>query len=567
MGLINDLFQEWLKNHKGNTEYDKITAFIKNNNDIQKETGYKVGENEENFLKHLLHSKHNGLGSHGGNYVDLSDNNTKLITETIKTIKKEENFKYQADSKEIGKLGFKSEKRNMPIVYNRVLCALKPDELCNIPGEKQVNELLFKFKEIEVELTPDSKTLLNEKFNNKNKLIGNWYEKNNAICKILDEEIEHEDNKEYQSCRNNFAWHLYTYFTTDFSISKQIIKYGAPGTGKTYLTVQECENYFDSWNINKNYDNDFKEHYEFVQFHPSYTYEDFIEGIRPSKIAEGSTQLELKDGIFKSFCRNAAIWENELYELGLGKGNDDESFENITVKDVKEKETAHLKSIIENRKDDELIKDLIPPFFFVIDEINRAELSRVFGELMYCLEYRGYSGKVKTQYSELASDENIFYKEGDNNYFFIPHNVYIIGTMNTIDRSVESFDFALRRRFLWQRIDPNYDVLEEYFNERDFNEEGAIIIDGLKKLNEKVKENPLLGEDYQIGHSYLMKLEQYTGLKPKQYKEKIWEKHIQPILEEYFRGMGENKGEINKLKEIFIPKEESNNTKKKAQNS
>jgi 5-methylcytosine-specific restriction protein B len=555
MELINDLFQEWKKNYKRNEAYDDI---IKRINDI------KIIDYD--FLKHLLHSKHNGLGSHGGNYVDLSDNNTKLIAETIQKIKQEINFNYQANSTEIGKLGFKSEKRNMPIVYNRVLCALKPDELCNIPGEKQVNELLIKFIELGIEhkvfLDSNSK-----KIEKKDILKKNWYEKNNAICEILDKEIDFTNkNQNYQSHRNNFAWYLYIYFSTDFSISKQIIKYGAPGTGKTYLTAQECENYFDSWNINKSYDNDFKEHYEFVQFHPSYTYEDFIEGIRPSKIAEGSTQLELKDGIFKSFCKKAAKWELELYNLGLGKGNDDESFERITVKDVKEKETAHLKSIIENRKDDELIKDLIPPYFFVIDEINRAELSRVFGELMYCLEYRGYGGKVKTQYSELASDENIFYKEkeGDNNYFFIPHNVYIIGTMNTIDRSVESFDFALRRRFLWQRIDPNYEVLEEYFNERDFKEEEAKkIVDGLKKLNEDIKKNPLLGEDYQIGHSYLMKREQYTGLKPKQYKEKIWEKHIQPILEEYFRGMGENKGEIDKLKEKFIPKEEKTKSNEK----
>lgn len=536
MGLINDLFQEWKKNYKRNEAYDDI---IKRINDI------KIIDYD--FLKHLLHSKHNGLGSHGGNYVDL--NNKEELIKSINTFKSE--FKYETNKGKVGEMGFQSSGgRVLTIVYNRVLCALKSEVLCNIPGEKQVDELLIKFREIGDELNEHSKNTL-ENFFNEGKLNGNWYEKNNAICEILDKEIEHEDNKEYQSCRNNFAWYLYIYFSTDFSISKQIIKYGAPGTGKTYLTAQECENYFDSWNINKSYDTDFKEHYEFVQFHPSYTYEDFIEGIRPSKITEGSTQLELKDGIFKSFCKKAAKWELELYKLGLGK----ENYETLTVKDIKEKANSELNKIIENRNDDELLKDLIPPYFFVIDEINRAELSRVFGELMYCLEYRGYSGKVKTQYSELASEKNIFYKEGDNNYFFIPHNVYIIGTMNTIDRSVESFDFALRRRFLWQRIDPNYDVLEEYFNERDFNEEGAIIIDGLKKLNAEVKENPLLGEDYQIGHSYLMKLEQYTGLKPKQYKEKIWEKHIQPILEEYFRGMGENKGEINKLKTSFFNRE------------
>lgn len=555
MGLINDLFQEWKKNYKRNEAYDDI---IKRINDI------KIIDYD--FLKHLLHSKHNGLGSHGGNYVNL-DNETNLNTLINSIAKLKSKFIYEPNKDSVGKMGFQSSGgRVLTIVYNRVLCALKPDELCNIPGEKQVNELLIKFMELEIEHEVFS-DFNSQKIEKKDILKKNWYEKNKAICKILDKEIEHEDNKEYQSCRNNFAWYLYIYFSTDFSISKQIIKYGAPGTGKTYLTAQECENYFDSWNINKNYDNDFKEHYEFVQFHPSYTYEDFIEGIRPSKITEGSTQLELKDGLFKSFCKKAAKWEIELYKLGLEK----ENYETLTLEDIKKakkakeakeaKETEEgkkeslpeINKIIEGKdKDEQLIKDLIPPYFFVIDEINRAELSRVFGELMYCLEYRGYNGKVKTQYSELASDENIFYKEGDNNYFFIPHNVYIIGTMNTIDRSVESFDFALRRRFLWQRIDPSYKVLEEYFNERGFKEEEAKIVDGLEKLNEEIKKNPLLGEDYQIGHSYLMKLEQYTGLKPKQYKEKIWEKHIQPILEEYFRGMGENKGEISKLKNSFF---------------
>ncbi|MFH4238343.1 AAA family ATPase, partial [Acinetobacter baumannii] len=86
----------------------------------------------------------------------------------------------------------------------------------------------------------------------------------------------------------------------------------------------------------------------------------------------------------------------------------------------------------------------IPPFFFIIDEINRAELSRVFGELMYCLEYRGVKGSVKTQYANLNTKKTGILELGQTYQFFIPTNIYLIGTMNTIDRSVESFDFALR---------------------------------------------------------------------------------------------------------------------------
>lgn len=556
MGLITELFERWNKSYHNYETYrsiiedieiirkyiqEKEVKSIKDN--YPNDTNLKILKNIGFFTENIFLKQDNKVADIRADSFpkDFKHFEWQLITQAIKK-PNETTFK---------NLIIKGE-RTFYVRKNRFFAAIDPEHLSTTAGDKHLRVILEGLKRL-TDLSAPSKEKI-EKLENFEDGIW-WYQVNRSIVEVLNIELEDfKNDNDFMLKRNIFVWYLYNFFNTDFFFSKQIIKYGAPGTGKTYLTKLECENFFRSWKINKNYNKDFKEHYEFVQFHPSYTYEDFIEGIRPSKIAEGSTQLELKDGIFKSFCRNAAIWENELYELGLGKGNDDESFENITVKDVKEKETAHLKSIIENRKDDELIKDLIPPFFFVIDEINRAELSRVFGELMYCLEYRGYSGKVKTQYSELASKENFFYKEGDNNYFFIPHNVYIIGTMNTIDRSVESFDFALRRRFLWQRIDPNYDVLEEYFNERDFNEEGAIIIDGLKKLNEKVKENPLLGEDYQIGHSYLMKLEQYTGLKPKQYKEKIWEKHIQPILEEYFRGMGENKGEINKLKEIFIPK-------------
>ena len=113
-------------------------------------------------------------------------------------------------------------------------------------------------------------------------------------------------------------------------------------------------------------------------------------------------------------------------------------------------------SFLNEIKDEELcIENVIPPFYFIIDEINRAELSRVLGELMYCLEYRGYNGKIKTQYSQLAiKKSSYFFEENGENYFFIPHNVYVLGTMNNIDRSVDSFDFALRRRFSWTEVEP-----------------------------------------------------------------------------------------------------------------
>ena len=179
---------------------------------------------------------------------------------------------------------------------------------------------------------------------------------------------------------------------------------------------------------------------------------------------------------------------------------------------------------------------------------------------MYCLEYRGYEGKVKTQYSELANADTEFYKEGDENYFFIPHNMYIIGTMNTIDRSVESFDFALRRRFTWKKVEPDYEVLKEDFEKH--NVQYSNVAENLKKINKKITEDPLLGEDYQIGHAYCMKLDKYKGFTENQYLKIIWEKHISPILEEYYRGTDEVQNKLKTLKNTFIsiPKKKKTET-------
>lgn len=368
----------------------------------------------------------------------------------------------------------------------------------------------------------------------------------------------------------DFGCYVWRIGTADLSQSNQIIKYGAPGTGKTYTAKQEAKEFFKIWKLNaRNTSAEFDKHYKFVQFHPSYSYEDFIEGIKPVINNGGNTELKLINGIFKAFCKEAAKYEIWLLNKGIIKPYDKENgtqLSEVSVVDVKKKQDKNCPfDFPQSAKPNDPIAQYIPPYFFVIDEINRADLSRVFGELMYCLEYRDYEGRIKTQYSELESKETdtIFYEENGEHWFFIPNNVYIIGTMNTIDRSIESFDFALRRRFLWQRIEPNESVLQEYFEEKNKNDFGEYIIPLWSALNNAIEGNAILGPDYQIGHSYLMKLDKYPNLSKTAYRDIIWEKHIKPILEEYFRGMGEEaQKQIDTLKNKFIPKKQNSKSTK-----
>lgn len=188
--------------------------------------------------------------------------------------------------------------------------------------------------------------------------------------------------------------------------SKNIIFRGAPGTGKTFL-AREIAADIVSGGQNIVYDSltdEEKSRVGFVQFHPSYDYSDFVEGLRPVKKSDDSNGIgfECRDGIFKEFADRA-------------RG------------------------------------DSTKNYVFIIDEINRGEISKILGELFFAIDpgYRGKKGEVTTQYANM-------HEEPDEK-FYIPENVYIIGTMNDIDRSVDTFDFAMRRRFGFIEIKAAYD--------------------------------------------------------------------------------------------------------------
>lgn len=300
---------------------------------------------------------------------------------------------------------------------------------------------------------------------------------------------------------------------------KQLVLTGAPGTGKTYGASKFVDDYIDPGLGLR----------EFVQFHPSYDYSDFVEGLRPV-ILEDSTENKPTfvklDGIFKEFCRNVVM---RNYEQMVDSHPDEEDdFFELYPKHEDEIQTKH---------------------FFIIDEINRADLSKVFGELMFGLEesYRGISFLFSTQYGNLET-----YKINDNgkaekmdfdcfkNGFFIPHNVNIIGTMNDIDRSVEAFDFALRRRFEWIEIKANNVVRKSLESMGYQKKQSKKLAEAIVRMNNVISLEGRqfgLSEAYHIGHAYFSDVD-FANYG--QSLAEVFENNISPIIKEYTRGRNQN---------------------------
>ena len=176
------------------------------------------------------------------------------------------------------------------------------------------------------------------------------------------------------------------------------------------------------------------------------------------------------------------------------------------------------------------------PSGFIIDEINRGEISKIFGELFFAIDpgYRGKAGEISTQYSNLHSDP------GEK--FYVPENVYIIGTMNDIDRSVDSFDFAMRRRFRFVelRADERLEMLASLENE----ELEAEAIRRMAALNKAIAEVEDLNENYQIGASYFLKLKTLDF-------DQLWTDYLQPLLQEYIQGMYDEEGIMNRFARAY----------------
>ena len=354
--------------------------------------------------------------------------------------------------------------------------------------------------------------------------------------------------------------------------NKQLIMNGAPGTGKTYSARNIIADIlFDTLCESENKKEEIKKvRMDMVQFHPSYDYTDFIDGIRPN-LSGNELKYSLKNGSFKSFCRRAGVIERIL-AAGVQVGTidkfsevideflvgEDDSIKDFWKAEIKEYGLGEeLKKIFNSKDITELDLSKLPSFLFIIDEINRAEISKVLGEIMYCLDpdYRGIKGMISTQYSALATDETFFINK-DNDKFFIPSNVYIIGTMNDIDRSVEVFDFALRRRFAWYEVKPDKvmdDVLKSMGIETLLEQNYENYKTKIDKLNYAIVDKLKLSRHYHLGPSYFAKISLYYD-ESKDYEkaiEKVWDNHISQIINEYVKGRGKE-SEVEDIRENFI---------------
>lgn len=490
-------------------------------------------DSDKGFAYRLLYQKSNGIASRGQSVLSKenftrfinSQHFVQVLQELIRHPELHEN--YQAFQK-----AWSDQKAgNNPVLVNRVVAACTTQVSTTVDEAKfsQIYAWLIDQRILDKPATP----------------AVDWYQQNSCLMQSLKKAFESEaaaqnpDKPVDAHWLSMFVWEMFTHISNPFSLKKQVVKYGAPGTGKTYTALQNTELQFKIWQQEYKRSSKPEEHIETLQFHPSYSYEDFIEGLRPVLDAQQQAQLQLQNGVFKELCIRAGKWEVDFYkEAGQEKA---EKWDTLTINDLapyKEKlKEDHWNYIWQIPDKTKLIAEAVPPFFLIIDEINRAELSRVFGELMFCLEYRGIKGIVKTQYAQLNNEKTGMLRIGDAYYFFIPHNLYIIGTMNTIDRSIESFDFALRRRFRWEHVNPSYSILKYHYKIKNTNWAG--LADSLKQLNKEIAKEPLLGKDYQIGHSYLLNLKYSEKLSERSVRQLVWEDSIGPLIEEYLRGTGQ----------------------------
>ena len=449
-----------------------------------------------------------------------------------------------------------------------------------------------------------------------------------SATKIEEETIIENTNSYIKTSGNRMA--KYTEYIELLKSNHNLVLTGAPGTGKTFMAQAIAEEMGCG-----------KDEMCFVQFHPSYDYTDFVEGLRPITDGKGGIGFARKDGIFKAFCKRALskvqlkvhkttskqqnsfvgttpfekAYRKLIFDINAGSAilysdfrssmtamkltidnnqapqiikyfvsNDYRNaqydylrrlynhFYLRGVSNIKNEKREEFEKIIGNTLDYSCYRGIVQglldrteknqdviqneqsteqdladvpmdeanrPYVFIIDEINRGEISKIFGELFYAIDpgYRGEKGKIKTQYQNLIPESDVFTAG-----FYVPENVYIIGTMNDIDRSVESMDFAMRRRFTWKEVTPA--DTQSMLDSLPCADEAK---KRMNMLNDVIANTDGLGAAYMVGPAYFLKLGNNGGD-----FERLWNMNIEPLLKEYLRGFRKTEDILMKFRKAYF---------------
>ena len=537
-------WDEQSKRYESNTKDEQTVILYGNKTDKNIKTFNQTSDNtlENKFSYYYKHTNDQNFNSNvvfglcsKSNIADFNQEKNKGLIEhnfKINDISNDDNINTQFS---ILLYRFKSlQKNDFEILYTAFYDLLK---LCgfDILSNKVNINILYKniFQKVIEVFTGKGVDLYCNKEPNKSpekiddaltKKLKECYEINKLFCKVKSSQNLDDLNDEEKLIFKKYGYLVkVAVFTASIETwSKNMIFYGAPGTGKTKF-VKDCLDILDPNRTRT----------EWVQFHSGFEYEDFIDGIKPIGIQNGNLNLALTNGVFKEFCLKAA----------------------------------------QNEKEN---------FFFIVDEINRADIAAVFGETLSLLEenYRGKS--IKTKNYALSKQE-----------FSIPSNVYFIGMMNDVDKSIDCFDLALRRRFAWVLMECNYEVVENATDEAyktkceslnnyitnnlkylvEYEDETRLKIKSVQSYNDAENRDDAynklfsnasnqekdkkryektsglnLGRAYEIGHSYFLKKETTD-------EKEIWDRHIEPILREYIRtqfGDGEVEKKLETAKKIFV---------------